>query len=249
MISPDLFINEWALEEHGYTILPGLISSLDLAEFEQVIAELCAAELKRRGIRCRHADPFIDVMIADQEYRRYLFPLLRRFHIVERISADIGAWLTQCGFLARQGYRAPLIWPYFRADLPNETTYELAFHQDVVSTESTRAWRIWLPLRAVDRHYGSMELVSGSHKLGWLDHRKEGKLEVLIDDALIPEEKRVCIEAEAGSAVLLNPSIIHRSVPNRSERVKFIILIQVQDGAELRGPLKQESTASSVSKS
>lgn len=233
-------------------MLPGLVSAADLAEFERVIGELCDAEIKKRGIKRQHADPFIDVMLADEKYRRYLFPLLRRLHILERISAEIGAQIAQNGFLNRHGYRAPLIWPYFRADLPHEAVYELRFHQDIVSTDSAKAWRIWLPLRDVDRHHGSIELVSGSHKLGWLAHSQGDMLEVLVDQALIPEERRVCIEMAAGDAVLLDPHIIHRSVPNRSERVKFVALIQVQDGAELLGPdkdtYKPDSSVSRASK-
>ena len=221
-------------------MLPNVVSAPDLAEFERVIDELCSAEIKKRGITRQHADPFIDVMLADEEYRRYLFPLLRRFHILERISAQIGAQLAQNGFLYRHGHRAPMIWPFFRADLPNETAYELRFHQDVISTESAKAWRIWLPLRAVDHHFGSMEVVSGSHKLGWLEHRGQqtNTLEVLIDEALLPNENRVCLELPAGDAVLFHPRIVHRSVANQSQSVKFILLIQVQDGTELLGPDK-----------
>lgn len=238
---PDLFIDEQELEERGFTLLPNLVSAADLAEFERVIGELCSAEIKRREITPQYADPFIDVMLADEDYRRYLFPLLRRFFILERISAQIGARLTQNGFLARHGHRAPMIWPFFRADLPNEKVYELGFHQDLISTESAKAWRIWLPLRDVDRHFGSMELVSGSHKLGWLEHRaKASSVEALIDEASISKESLVSVELPAGDAVLFHPGIIHRSVPNRSQRVKFVLLVQVQDGAELLGPDKNQ---------
>ena len=237
---PDLFIDEQELEERGFTLLPNLVSAADLAEFERVIGELCSAEIKRRGITRQHADPFADVMLADEEYRRYLFPLLRRFFILERISAQVGARLTQNGILARHGHRAPMIWPFFRADLPNETVYELRFHQDLISTESAKAWRIWLPLRDADRHFGSMELVSGSHKLGWLEHRARGTSVEVIDEASISKEDGVCVEIPAGDAVLFHPGIVHRSVPNRSQRVKFVLLIQVQDGAELLGPDKAQ---------
>ena len=238
MLVSDPIIDEQELDERGFTVLPALITADALAEFEHVIVELCEAEIRRRDIRRQHTDPFVDMMLADDEYRRYLFPLLRRFHIVARISAEVGIRLTQSGFLTRKGFRAPLIWPYFRADLPHESTYALSFHQDLVSTESARAWRIWLPMRDVDRHYGSMELIPGSHKRGWLDHRQEETHQIEIDEALIPNDKRVCIEVAAGDAVLFHPCIVHRSVPNLSNRVKFVILVQIQDGAELLGPQK-----------
>ena len=75
----DLCIDEVELLERGFTKLLGLVSMADLAEFERVIGELCNAEIRTRGIKPHHADPFIDVMLADEEYRSYLFPLPRRF--------------------------------------------------------------------------------------------------------------------------------------------------------------------------
>jgi len=232
----DLCIDEMELEERGFTLLPGLAPDTELADFEHAISELCGALVKTRSIERRYADPFVDVMLSDEEYRQYLFPLLRRLQVVERISARVGVWLTSSGFLDRNGFRVPLIWPAVRADLPNETNYQLPFHQDVISTISAKAWRIWLPMRRVDRHHGSMEVVAGSHRLGRLPTVDGSGVETQIDEAATPEHRRVCIEAAAGDGVLFHPDIIHRSVLNRSDRVKFVILIQIQDAAELYGP-------------
>jgi hypothetical protein len=237
----DLRIDEHELEERGFVRLPGLVSAADLAEFESTIGELCSAQIEARGIERRHADPFIDVMLADEEYRQYLFPQLRRLAIVERISAHVGTLLKSSGLLERRKFRVPLIWPDVRADLPNETTYQLPLHQDIRSTISFRALRIWLPLRAVGRHHGSMEVVAGSHKLGRIPTIDEGSVELQVDDAAIPEERRICIEAAAGDGILFDPNVIHRSIQNRSERVKFVILIQIQDAAQLYGPSRSRA--------
>ena len=91
-----------------------------------------------------------------------------------------------------------------------------------------------------------MELVAGSHKHGQLEHTQDGPLRALIDEAAISEKHRVGIEARAGDAILFHPHILHRSVPNRSERVKFVILIQVQDGTELLGPNGDLASTSDV---
>src|SRR5262245_37905523 len=122
MATNALQIDENELEERGFVRLPHLACATDLDEFEQVIKELCQSEITRRGIKPSHLDPFVDVMLADEGYRNYLFPLLRRFHIVERISAEVGNRLAAAGFLRQHDYRAPMIWPYLRADLPHERT-------------------------------------------------------------------------------------------------------------------------------
>jgi ectoine hydroxylase-related dioxygenase (phytanoyl-CoA dioxygenase family) len=83
-----------------------------------------------------------------------------------------------------------------------------------------------------------MELIPGSHKRGWLGHRRDELYQIEIDDASIPDDERVCVQVSAGDAVLFHPCIIHRSVPNLSDRVKFVILIQIQDSGELLGPKK-----------
>ena len=235
---PDLRIDWGELEEHGFTLLPALASKADLEEFERVIGEFCGAQIAARGIKQRHADPFIDVMLADEEYWRHLFPLLPRFQVVERITADVGTRLVRSGFLGRENFRAPLIWPYFRADLPNEEDYLLPFHQDIYSTVSAKAWRIWLPMRRVDQHHGSMEVVAGSHKLGAVPHSAGARPEAQVAETALPEQQRVCLELPAGDGVLFHPNLVHRSVMNRSDRVKFVILIQIQDATSLHGPGK-----------
>ena len=235
---PDLRIDRGELEEHGFIQLPALASKPDLEEFERVVAAFCSAQIAARGIKQRHADPFVDVMLADEEYRRHLFPLLPRFHVVERITADVGTRLVQSGFLGRENFHAPLIWPYFRADLPNEEDYLLPFHQDIYSTVSAKAWRIWLPMRRVDRHYGSMEVVVGSHKLGTVPHTEGVRPEAQIAETAIAKQQPVCLELPAGDGVLFHPNLVHRSVMNRSDRVKFVILIQIQDAMALHGPGK-----------
>src|SRR5262245_58065968 len=116
----DLFVNEQELDERGFTLLPQLASTQDLAEFEARIAEFCEAQLKLRGISPINSDPFVDVMRADPNYRKYLLSLLPRFQVVQRISTEIGMRLADDGFLKRRNIRVPLIWPYMRADLPDE---------------------------------------------------------------------------------------------------------------------------------
>jgi phytanoyl-CoA dioxygenase PhyH len=245
-MTPDLHINEQELDERGFTELPSLASEQDLTEFEATIDEFCRAQLKERGITASRQDPFIDVMLADPTYRKYLFPLLPRFHVVQRISAEVGRLLTESGFLKRKNFRAPFIWPYIRADLPDEEEYLLSYHQDINSSLSTKAWRIWLPLRRVDRHHGSMELIVGSHKHGRRAHVGGRMPQAIIDPSQTPEHLHVCIEAPAGTGVLFYPDVLHRSVINRSSAVKFVLLIQVQDAAELRGPPAGATAAAGI---
>ena len=235
-MSDELQIDDRMLSQHGFVVLPDLVDRAQIAEAEHVLDAFCNRQLAQRGIEQRHSDPLIDIMTADQDYRAFLFPLLRNFFFVQKISSDIGVRLKDCGFLERQGFRAPLIWPYVRFDLPDETAYTLDFHQDFNSTKSKRAFRLWLPLRDTDKLHGTIELCPGSHTSGWLPAREDGMVSEQALASMDSDRKSECIKMPAGGGVLINPLIVHKSVVNRSDRVKIVIMVQIQDAGELIQP-------------
>ncbi len=235
-MSEELQIDDRVLSERGFVVLRDLVDRTLIDEAERVLEVFCERQLAERGIKRRHQDPLVDIMTSDEDYRAFLFPLLRNFFFVQEISSNIGGRLKNDGFLDRQGFRAPLIWPYVRFDLPDETTYTFDFHQDLNSTISKRAFRLWLPLRDADQVHGSIELLPGSHKSGWLPGRDDG---MVADAALATmdlDAKSECIAMPAGGGVLFDPLVVHRSVLNRSDRVKIVVMVQIQDAGELIAP-------------
>jgi ectoine hydroxylase-related dioxygenase (phytanoyl-CoA dioxygenase family) len=132
--------------------------------------------------------------------------------------------------------RVPSIYQTLKGDLPDDDSYTLPFHQDYRLTRSHRAYRLWIPLRDVGRTKGSIELASGSHK-DRFDYVVEGT-----DYPYIPEKRIVgAYETEsltlaAGSAVLFNTLIVHRSVPNKSQRIKFVLILHIEDLTALLTP-------------
>lgn len=225
-----------SLEARGYIVLRSAVEARLLAEFEATIDALARAQVARTEITPTAAEPLIDLLRIGGEYRKMLFGLLRNLYVLHKMTAAIGERLDAAGFFRWSLMAAPLYWPTLRADLPGEQTYLLDMHQDVKSTRCHTAWRMWVPLRPVDERRGTMKLVPESHALGPLPHD-------LTDPAsyFVPERHYRGLPVEtlslpAGSAVLMNPLIVHGSVPSQSARMKYVLLIQIQDLATMVDP-------------
>ncbi|MBX9774032.1 MAG: phytanoyl-CoA dioxygenase family protein [Xanthobacteraceae bacterium] len=122
--------------------------------------------------------------------------------------------------------------------LPGEGTYELPLHQDYATTRCRTAWRMWIPLRDVDRHHGTMEIVPGSQNQGPYPHSSQGRAALSIDRNALAQRGLAArtLELPAGDGVIFSPWLVHGSVPNRSPRTKWVLLLHVQDLATFVNP-------------
>lgn len=217
------------LTEDGFVVLRDLIDDARLEAFEEKVDVLGAAACRRLGIEPEAGEPFIDLTRRGGEYWSQFYELLERLFVLEQMNVDVGEFLQESGFLDWAEFEAPVIWPDVRADPPDDETLLLRVHQDFASTRCHRAWRLWVPLRRADEHHGSMRVFAGTHSSGLLPHS--------MDDPRYPEVPRehwedarsVVLELPAGDGVLFHPLLLHESVPNRSDRMKFTLLLQVQD--------------------
>jgi len=224
------------LEERGYTFIPDVVDSSDLEAFERNAGRFAALQAAELGIELRSEDPFIDVFTSSPVYRRTVYPLFERLSVFHTMSAKIAAFLEESGFLNWAGFEVPLIWPEARADTPSEELMTLPMHQDYNSTKCTRAWRMWVALRPADEHRGTMRIVPGSHRHGCLPHNLDDPLQPYVEEKHYATMTEEIIRVPAGTGVLCNPLVVHGSVPNRSARTKFTLLVQVQDLAAVASP-------------
>lgn len=80
-------------------------------------------------------------------------------------------------------------------------------------------------LSDADDQMGCLRVFPGSHKLGRLSSAMGGS-----SLAEYPIEKATPLEAEAGDVVFFNYCLIHGSMPNRSNRVRKTVLVQMHSG-------------------
>jgi len=222
------------LKHDGFVIMPGLILPEELAEFERDIALVGERLATQRGIERRSSEAIADVLCAAGPYRAMLFDHVKRLFSVARLSVEIGTALEQAGLFRLSAISVPIVWPTLRADLPGEGTYELPLHQDYATTRCRTAWRMWIPLRDVDRQHGTMEVIPGSHNRGPYPYSESFAIErhELAQRGLAAQS----LELPAGDGVLFSPWLVHGSVPNQSRRTKWVLLLHVQDLATFVNP-------------
>lgn len=231
-------IDHGALARDGFVAVPGFVDSADLAAFEHAIRVAGERLAESRGIVCEDAEPLTAVIRAAGAHRSLLFDHVKRLWVLERLTSEIGCWLEEQGFFVRCGIAVPLFWPTLRADLPGETIYSFPLHQDYATTRSHKAWRLWIPLRDTDEHHGTMKVAVGSHRGGPYEYVTENTpYPHLSDDEIERQGFEVrTLELPAGSLVLFDPLLVHGSVPNKSDRTKYVLLLHLQDLAEFVNP-------------
>lgn len=125
-----------------------------------------------------------------------------------------------------------------RPKLPGQQLTVVPWHQDSgyfgTVSETSLIPTAWIPLVPVDETNGCLQVVSGSHRLGVVDHRTEeraGKfLEVM--DELIDDSRVVTCPMALGDALVFHNLTLHRSLPHTtSEVVRWAIDIRyLRDG-------------------
>jgi ectoine hydroxylase-related dioxygenase (phytanoyl-CoA dioxygenase family) len=225
------------LERDGFAVLKGLVHSQELARFEHDIAVAGEELAAQRGIARTSDEAIADVLRSAGRHRAMLFDHIKRLFSLLRLSTEIGTALEEAGLLRHAEIAVPIVWPTLRADLPGEATYFLPLHQDYATTRCRTAWRLWIPLRDVDRHHGSMDVVPGSHRESFR-YRHEGAASLSIERDELTRRGLTTqtLELSAGDGVIFNPWLVHGSVANQSQRTKWVLLLHVQDLAAFVNP-------------
>ena len=226
------------LDATGYVVLPGLVQPHELERFERDIGVLGESLAQRRKIAVDPAEAIAEVLRRAGPGRAMLFDHIKHLFVLERLASEIAQALEDCGFFHHSRIRVPIAWPTLRADLPGERTYTFPLHQDYNTTRCTTAWRLWVPLRAVDPHHGSMVVVPGSHRQGPWRYVTENTSYPHVDPAEIACSKleTVDLALPAGHGVLFDPRLVHGSIPNGSDRTKWVLLLHLQDMATFVDP-------------
>lgn len=123
----------------------------------------------------------------------------------------------------------------FLYKMPGENS-ELAAHQDwtIVDEKEHVALNCWVPLCDVTSENGALSILPGSH-FDNLEVIRAPTLPFFFsgnDDAVLKE--LIPMEVKAGTAVILNQSVIHYSPPNRSSNIRKAITAGVKSkGAQM----------------
>lgn len=127
-----------------------------------------------------------------------------------------------------------------RYDRPEDQQHLFKWHQDsLYLLGSLNAVTIWIPFSKVNRHHGSIAVLPGSHKNGIRKFKKTSEKLIQPDvqflqrdlqlDEEVDETDMVIIEADRGDLVIFSQMLLHKSVPNQSDKVRWSAQLRIAD--------------------
>ena len=224
-----------ALEKNGFAVLDELVPANLLQDFELEIARLSQSCGQRIGIAGTGDDGLLGAFRRGGAYRGILYQLIQGLPALQRIGNHLAKADAIGAVLQHYRYELPAFSQSMRVDIPNEPDFLLPPHQDYASMRSHKAFRIWLPLRDANTRNGTMAVYPATHRQGVFDHSSGDPRYPAVPDSALPEHQ-VEIEAAAGTGILFDMLLVHRSIANRSNRIKFTLTFTVQDLAEIADP-------------
>jgi ectoine hydroxylase-related dioxygenase (phytanoyl-CoA dioxygenase family) len=116
---------------------------------------------------------------------------------------------------------------------PPREGFKAPWHQDFAFFVHNRA-DILACMVAIDDatlENGCLRVIPGSHKLGLLNHFKDGQFTGILQDtaAFDDPDKQAVLPVKAGGVLLWHCLTLHSSQPNRSERPRRAIVLEYKD--------------------
>lgn len=222
--------------EDGFVVLPGLLSPADLAALDSEVAAICGGE---RGSVDGMPDPGPGATPADllrsilcvhfpHKLSPALLDLARRADVVEPLTRVVGpnVKLVQSMFFVKSEGKPGQAW-----------------HQDenFIPTRDRSLAAVWIAVDDATVENGCLWALPGSHRRGVLYPDREtddARFDCTVESHSFPhrDEDAVPLELPAGSAVLFDGYLLHRSLPNTGRHGTRRALVYHYTSAETRLP-------------
>jgi len=118
-----------------------------------------------------------------------------------------------------------------RVHLPDNAPTVIPWHQDLAylipkEAGDTLVVNFWIPLVATTAENGCLQVLRGSHRHGLVAHNlnlpgSKGSRGIVAAD--LPSDDIITAEMDVGDALLTTERLVHRSLPNRSDTVRWSV--------------------------
>lgn len=113
-----------------------------------------------------------------------------------------------------------------RAKLPKDERGVVPWHQDLAylvpeDAGETLIVNFWIPLVRATAENGCMQVIRGSHRSGLLPHNLRESTFIGITEADLPAGDIVTCELDVGDVLITMERVLHRSIPNVSDTVRW----------------------------
>jgi hypothetical protein len=148
----------------------------------------------------------------------------------------LGADERVVSLLGKLGLRSPIVStrPEVRTDMPDDERYMQPWHQDWrYGQGSVNSVTLWLPLQDVDASNGTIEVMAGSHLVGYLGADElSNPRRFAIPDSALPALPISIAELKLGEAIIFSQFLAHRSGHNTSGRPRITVQARFSDALE-----------------
>lgn len=223
------------LDRDGFAVLDRCVPEDLLRAFEQEVGEFSRASGRRIGIEEDGDAGLLGIFRRGGHYRSICYQMIQGLPALRRIGNHLTESPAIGALLQHYRFELPAFSQSMRVDIPDEPDFLLPAHQDYASTRSHKALRLWIPLRDASENSGTMAVYPGTHRSGVLDHSAGDARYPAVPDAEIASPPKL-IEAAAGTGILFDMLLVHKSVANRAERIKYTLTFTIQDLAALADP-------------
>ncbi len=215
-------------DEHGYYVARGLFNPAEVAElerdFDRIVAQLTASN---EDINARWTGQEVERLGA-------MNTVVLHTHNVQHYSAAWSRAFYQQRFLdvTEQLIGPDIVLHHSKLfQKPAELGAPFPMHQDWSYFPSEKDSMIAAVIHVSDATdaMGCLRVYPGSHKLGRMTGSNgRGLSRILLED--YPIERSTPVEAQPGDVLFFHYFTIHGSMPNRSDKIRKTVLVQMHAG-------------------
>ena len=222
-------------QEEGYVVVRDAFSAPELAAIRDDIFDLFEAKFRDRDTEGRRGlDLLAHYHAANrpewQQVARRMFDLLSIYRLAAKPQV--------LEVVSKLGLAKPMIStrPVVRTDMPRDEQYMQGWHQDWrYGQGSLNSVTFWVPLHDVGEENGTVEVMPGTHVLGYLECEELiNPRRFVIPDVSIPRRPSCPAVLTQGDALVFSQMLLHRSGYNRSASPRLTTQIRFVDYAERR---------------
>jgi len=225
-------LKKFSLE--GYLVIEDFLEDFEIVEFESNISDLCKTQCSKLGLTRLTNDPLISLFNRGGDYRRKLYESIQQLVVFEKLKIKLFDLLYKNGTLDQLDFKSPILRSGVFISLPNEQFLDNPVHQDIYDYISKKFLRFWIPIRKVNDFHGSMRVWPKSHTNGFIPPDN-------LSDLTYPTFQKkhfegfqdIIFDTDPGPCIMFNPLILHSTVSNMSDVVRFSLSVDIVDIAEL----------------
>lgn len=215
--------------ENGYLILEGLVGPDEVEELRRDTVHLA-----RGGYPCESLQPLPATLTDDEALRRIL--CIHQPHYISPVIAQYVRHEAICGALSQITAAHLPFWDGSVKCMQSmlfvkpPTFQGQAWHQDeiYIPTRDRSLIGAWIALDDATIENGCLWVIPGSHKPGYLypqrKHNQDDEYDFAPESHGFDESLAVPVEVPTGSVVFFNGYLLHKSLKNRSQIYRRVLV-------------------------